>query len=284
MHSPGSARASSARSERASADSSPAKSTTSSHSRPQSAHSRYLDEDSARHSEDASVRAPEAASARRALKIDDSSTRATPQMGSEATIRYLKARLVVMEEELSEAGAVAREREERLTELEQRNKELEEDKAKSTKNADALKVKLEKTKKELQDKTKLAESLDHQLRASVKEKEHLERTYKQTDSAAGAKDVRLNRALEEVERYKRLLNETKASHSDMSEQARKQVDAALAEKKKLVKQKNELITGFRNQMKLVDVLKRQIIHLQAAKMLDLSEKDFTRALELGEQI
>jgi hypothetical protein len=49
-------------------------------------------------------------------------------MGSEATIRYLKARLVVMEEELSEAGAVAREREERLTELEQRNKELEEDK------------------------------------------------------------------------------------------------------------------------------------------------------------
>ncbi len=59
--------------------------------------------------------------------------------------------------------------------------------AKSTKNADALKVKLEKTKKELQDKTKLAESLDHQLRASVKEKEHLERTYKQTDSAAGAK-------------------------------------------------------------------------------------------------
>jgi hypothetical protein len=28
--------------------------------------------------------------------------RATPQMGSEATIRYLKARLAVMEEELSE--------------------------------------------------------------------------------------------------------------------------------------------------------------------------------------
>jgi hypothetical protein len=41
---------------------------------------------------------------RRALKVDESSARATPQLGSEATIRYLKARLVVMEEELSEAG------------------------------------------------------------------------------------------------------------------------------------------------------------------------------------
>ena len=108
-------------------------------------------------------------------------------MGSEATIRYLKARLAVMEEELSEATTVAREREDRLSELEQRNKELEDEKVKSTKSSDAMKVKLEKTKAELQDKTKLAESLEHQLRASVKERETLERTYKQSDTAAGAK-------------------------------------------------------------------------------------------------
>ena len=42
---------------------------------------------------------------------------------------------------------------------------------------------------------------------------------------------------------------------------RRQADQALAEKKKLVKHKNELINGFKNQMKLIDVLKRQVCML-----------------------
>jgi chromosome segregation ATPase len=205
-------------------------------------------------------------------------------MGSEATIRYLKARLAVMEEELFETTSLAREREEALGELTQRNKELEEDKTKSAKSAESLKVKLDKVKADLQAKTKLNDSLEQQLRASVKEREHLERSYKQSDSAAGVKDVRLNRALEDVERYKKLLQEAKTTHLELSEQGRKQLDNAVAEKKRLLKQKSELITAFKNQMKLIDVLKRQVIHLQAAKLLDISEKDFSRALELGEQI
>lgn len=52
-------------------------------------------------------------------------------MGSEATIRYLKARLVVMEEELSEAAKAAGDREVKLKETEQRNKQLEEDKVRA---------------------------------------------------------------------------------------------------------------------------------------------------------
>ena len=273
---------------RASVENSPVKSVASAksqsspasaHSRPQSAHSRFLDEDTL----DPPAAAPQPG-ARKALRMDDSTAKATPQMGSEATIRYLKARLAVMEEELAEVTAVAREREETIGELQARNKELEDDKAKAAKNADTAKAKVEKLKGDLQAKTKLAESVEQQLRAALREREHLEKSFKQTDSAAGVKDVRLNRALEDVERYKKLLQDTKASHADLTEQGRKQLDAAVAEKKKLAKQKTELITAFRNQLKLIDVLKRQVIHLQAAKLLDISEKDFTRALEIGEQI
>lgn len=65
--------------------------------------------------------------------------------------------------------------------------------------------------------------------------------------------------------------------SDLREQLRKQEEA----NRLLERQRQELVVGFRKQLKLIDVLKRQRVHLQAAKLLQISEQQFLKVMDLS---
>ncbi|KAK1160727.1 testis-expressed protein 9 isoform X4 [Acipenser oxyrinchus oxyrinchus] len=146
-------------------------------------------------------------------------------MGSEAQIRFLKAKLRVMQEEVNR--------------------------------------------------------LAHEINKKIFYSSRLKRVQKQTVTNHSTTEVRLNRAAEEAERYKMELNKMKQSSKDSASLEHQKIEQLKAENKKLEKQKTELMTGFKKQLKLIDILKRQKMHIEAAKMLSFTEEEFMKALEWG---
>ena len=123
--------------------------------------------------------------------------------------------------------------------------------------------------------------LESELSAAKKDRDGLQREKKQTSASKNTLELRLNRALEEVEKHKGSLKSSRESSAVMNNTDRKRMEQLQTENKKLEKQKTELITAFKKQMKLIDILKRQKMHIEAAKLLEFSEEEFVRALEWG---
>mmetsp|Transcript_2489 Transcript_2489/g.3446 ORF Transcript_2489/g.3446 Transcript_2489/m.3446 type:complete len:116 (-) Transcript_2489:717-1064(-) len=112
----------------------------------------------------------------------------------------------------------------------------------------------------------------------------VEREKRRQQQEQGNKDAKLNRALEEIEKLKLALREAKINESGRSENVRRDQDRLVEDNRKLERQRNELLQAFKKQMKLIDVLKRQKMHIESAKLLAFTEDEFVRTLELGDKL
>lgn len=145
----------------------------------------------------------------------------------------------------------------------------------------ATKKAAETANSSLKDAENKLETEVRQHKALQKEVEVLKRDIKKADVARGSNEVRLNRALEEVEKLRRAKKESGASKEGASAELRAKCDSLIKANKLLTSQKDELLAAFKKQIQLIDILKRQKLHIEAARVLKFSEDEFLKALEWG---
>ncbi|XP_074090709.1 testis-expressed protein 9 [Macrotis lagotis] len=200
-------------------------------------------------------------------------------IGTEAQIRFLKAKLRVMQEELDNFVHDYNKKEDEVRDLKASLKDVNEDRVRMERTINIQQSQIEKYKTLSEEANKKCDGFQQQLAAVEKELDNRKRLQKQASASQSTIEVRLNRALEDVEKYKLELSKLKQSNKDLANEEHKKIEELKAENKKLEKQKGELMTGFKKQLKLIDILKRQKMHIEAAKMLSFTEEEFMKALE-----
>jgi hypothetical protein len=174
-----------------------------------------------------------------------------------------------------------------------------EESSKETKRHNARRLKLQKelhsAAGELKRSAKERESLVSQLRTAEDgrlraeaENQRLRQSLKTAASSAQAPSANEERLERELVRLRGQLEETRAAAAAAASvptaslsQETTAMGALKAKVRALEKQKTELLQAFRKQLRLIELLKRQRAHIEAARMVSFTEEGFARALELS---
>lgn len=203
----------------------------------------------------------------------------TQEMSNDAQIRFFKAKLKVLQEELESMQQSLKQKDDENTKLVGRLKEFEDERQKQTRLTQAQQATIDKLKKQNEESSLKFASLDVQVKNLKKENEQLKQDSKKYSQDQSQIELKYNRALDEIEKLKQQLHKQQSSTKDLNENERKRVEQLQFENKKLEKQKQELIQAFKKQLKLIDILKKQKLHLESARLLQFTEDEFIKALE-----
>lgn len=116
-----------------------------------------------------------------------------------------------MQEELNRLAHEINKKDDENSSLSSKVKELEEDRSRLQRTTNIQQTQIDKYKTLAEDSNRKCDGLQQQLTALQKELEGLKRVQKQTVTNHSTTEVRLNRAVEEAERYKMELNKMKQS-------------------------------------------------------------------------
>ena len=188
----------------------------------------------------------------------------------------------VQRNELDEVAAL-QEKASAVAEAESSVRELQQKASLLSKSERSLQAALEKERQTTSDEQRRASHLERELEQLKRAEGESTKRERAGQADTRSKDVRLNRALEELERTRAQLRQLKDERDGAGSGAKLEVQRLAAENTRLRKRQSELILAFKKQAKLIDVLKRQKLHVEAATLLSFTEEEFSKTLELGER-
>ena len=206
----------------------------------------------------------------------------SPAIGTKATIRLQKAKIEALTNQLK-AGVQANQ--DLQTQVEDLTARLVEATANKKKTSHKTKTNASSTNND--EVTKLRSEL-----RSVKAE--LMSCRQSLEGERRSRQVKLEKALQEVNKYKRFANRgeksetasrgatlSNTSSSNRSRFDTKERDALLGKVKKMERQQHDFMVALKDQQKLIDALKRLKVHTEAAKVLTFKEEAFVKEIGWG---
>ena len=204
---------------------------------------------------------------------------AKENIGPKATIRFYKAQIQTLTKRLEAMteDKIALEKQSRKLKS-QANEEIKQRNV-AQKALDKANSKNEENAQEIKALKGAVEDLRVDIASLQKENAASQKLLKAVDRDKNVRNMKLSRALEECEKHKQMLSKATEETKKFGSKSNECIEELAKKARTLERQRNDLVQAYRKQMKLIELLKRQKVHLELAKQLDIREADFLQVID-----
>jgi len=204
------------------------------------------------------------------------------KMSASSQVKLHKARYKALEKNFHELTGILQQKDRELVELTKHRDILSRDNKKLSRQLSNAQGKVSKADRIAEESENQVALLRNQLNEEKRKFKEIQRLSKDRNQKTRTKDIRLTRALDEAARAKKELLASRSDNQANSTSRIHKISGLQKENKQLRLEKKQLVTAFKKQMKLVDILKRQKLHMEAMQLLSYSEEAFLKLVSQGE--